>query len=255
MVFSNINEAWVFLVSYSHNKYTVGHLTYFEWYFYDKDENMYKLQHEVGTVKKYTINNWFLFKNCKETYTIERIEDIVSLINQYKIDIEKNDEYLNKNQLLMDSLNNKLGKCTNYIDNGAVWNLEFKKIKMKIEFLMHMDNENIKNISLDILENKKQWKKTKVDKTQLLDFLAKNKHKIVITSKKCDEDLVTKIEKLSLKRNVEDVEGIEDVERELVSKFSKVKLYHDTGVSEKYSKLFIQIDRKKRYEIQACKKF
>ena len=60
---------------------------------------------------------------------------------------------------------------------------------------------------------------------------------------------------MSLKRNVEDVEGIEDVERELVSKFSKVKLYHDTGVSEKYSKLFIQIDRKKRYEIQACKKF
>jgi hypothetical protein len=275
MVFSNINEAWVFLVSYSHNKYTVGHLTYFEWYFYDKDENMYKLQHEVGTVKKYTINNWFLFKNCKETYMIE---NIVSLINQYKKDIEKNDEYLNKNQLLMDSLNDKLGKCTNYIDNGAVWIFELKNnVKMKIKVLMYNENISLyrlrnkkqweetkvdeahllkyydnQNISLYRLRNKEEWEETKVNETQLLDFLKENKNKIIITSKKCDEDLITKIEKLSLKRNVE---SIEDVERELVSKFSKVKLYHDTGVSEKYSKLFIQIDRKKRYEIQACKKF
>ena len=47
----------------------------------------------------------------------------------------------------------------------------------------------------------------------------------------------------------------DDEENELVNKFSKVKLYHDKNISNTYSKLFIQIDREKRYEIQACKKF
>ena len=251
MVFSDIKEAWDFLVSYPHRKYTVGNITYFEWDFYDKNENMYKLEHEVCIVKRYAINNWFLFKNCKETCMIEKIENIVSLINDHKKNIKKSYEYVNKNQLLMDSLIDKLGKCTSYIDNKVTWNLGFEKIKMKIVFLMYMDNENVKNISLDILENKKQWKKTKVDKTQLLNFLEKNKRKIVITSKICYKYLVTKIAKLSLKRNMED----DDEENELVNKFSKVKLYHDKNISNTYSKLFIQIDREKRYEIQACKKF
>lgn len=246
MVFSNINEAWNFLISYQHKKYTVGYITYFEWFFYDKEKNVYKLEHEAGIVRRYVINNWFLFKNHKENCIVG---DIVSMINLHKEDIQSTNENLNKNYLLIDNVNNILGKYNYYVDSKVIWDIVLEKIHLKIEFVIYMDNDSIKNISLDILEKNKSWKKSKVDKTGLLAFLEKNKRKIVVKSKS-ENDLVDKIAKLNLKRNLEDKE-----DDDLISKFSKVKLSRDENISKKYSKLFIQMDKEKRYEIQACKKF
>lgn len=260
MVFSDIKEAWDFLILYPYKKYTVGYITYFEWYFYDKDRNTYKLEHQVGMVKSmiknYNINTWILIKNCKEHCVIE---DIVALINLYKDDIEKTEEYFNKNELLKSNLVDILGNYTSYINDKITWNLVFEKIKLKIVFFMYVDNENVKNILLDVLENnKKEWKKTNVDKTELWTFLEKNKRKIAVkTSYRDEKELVEKVKKISLKRNVE-----EDKDDELIEKFSKIKITRHknmskiySDISNTYAKLFIKMDKEKKYQIQACKKF
>jgi hypothetical protein len=181
----------------------------------------------------------------------------VKLINNHKEDIERTDEYFNKNNLLMDNLMDILGDTSSYIEQKVTWNLIFEKIRFKIVFFMYLDNENTKNIVVDVKENNKDWKKTKVDKKQLFAFLDKHKNKFKKLTNKVQDELVTKIDKMSLKRNKEE----EDDEDELVKKFSKVKLDHHmnmskiySDISNTYSKLFIKIDKQKKYEIQACKK-
>jgi hypothetical protein len=263
MTFDNITEAWNFLISFQHKRYTVGPITYFQWVFYDGDKNVYKLEHQAGIIRRFIINKWFLLKNYNENCIVY---DILNVINYHKQDIENTQLYFNKNEMLIQHIIDILGKCTNFIEQTMIWNMKFEKIELVIKIHMYMDNENEKNISFSIKENNKDWKQTKVDKNQITNFLEKNKSKFKLKSKKInteiDNEIVNKIEKISLKRS-----NIESDDT-LVEKFSKVKLSGDTqdmskidmskvysDISNTYKQLFIKMSKEKRYQIQSCKKF
>lgn len=245
-MFDSIQDAWNFLIGFHHERYNVGYVTYFQWVFYDMDKNVYKLEHQAGMVKRFVINKWFLLKNYKEHCIVD---DILSVINQYKQNIEDTFCYFNKNNVLIHEISGILGKYTQFIDQKVIWNIKVEKLELVVSFFMYLNNENTKNISFDIKENNKEWKRTSVDKTQLLKFLDKNKRKFI----KNDTEIVDKMKQLNLlnlKRN-----ATVDDQEELIQRFSKIKLMSKEDISNTYSRLFIKMDKEKRYQIQACKKF
>lgn len=254
MVFSDIQEAWIFLVSCKHQKFTIDSITYFQWYFYDNEKNIYKLEHQAGIiVKRFIINRWFLTKNQNDVNTIY---DIIECINKYKEDIENTQNYYDNNTNLKNKILEMIGEYTYYTEPHIEWKVSFEKIKIHIALNMFLNNNNMKEITLQYDLKDGNGLKTKIMMAnELINFLQEHKPQ--------DENmfLVEKIHNLNLENPI-----LQDNSNDLVNNFSKLKLnspkfYNEnmthiySRISNEYKYLFIKMDKERSYQIQACKKF
>lgn len=250
MVFSDLQEAWTFLVSCRHQNFTIESITYFQWYFYDNEKNIYKFEHHAGMVKRFIINRWFLTKNQTGVNTIY---DALECINNYKTHIENTQKNYDNNTKLTNKISNMIGDCTYYIEPNIGWNITMNDIQINIVMNMFLDNDNMKEIKLHYIDN--EQKNKMVVANELLSLI--QEYKIEDNN----DEIIDKIQNLNLEKPI-----LQENTNDLVNNFSKLKLhkvkfYNEdmthiySRISKEYKHLFIKMDKERSYQIQACKKF
>ncbi len=165
-----------------------------------KNNQYIKLEQNIEDIAKIQVKITVSNKAVEEIDIKEKEPNVMICYGNDKIKIEYNNIYTSVRTIITnkEAINNKWNEIPEYIENVIIENRIYKNNKDKFDYIKFNDNEKIKEIIDELIENEKFERTNNIVDESIFDYVIDYKYCDIDTIKKMNKKLINKVDKNGL---------------------------------------------------------